>query len=202
MCGMQRTTVSPSSSSTRRNTPCVAGCWGPMLISMCSPSRSGSRAWGGATVTRLPASSTASGTRTGRPWASKPLVESATSIVRVLLIAYCSSRVAHRVLLIGCPCLLARLLAALQAGAHRRRQVLECIGNRQLLHRVPGFGIRGQRLPELLRPAEAAAQRKILPQREAFEVLLPHQDTPQVRVAAESNAEHVITLALQPIRAL
>src|ERR1700722_16940307 len=188
MCGMQRTTVSPSSSSTRRNTPCVAGCWGPMLISMCSPSRSGSRAWGGATVTGLPASSTASGTRTGRPWASKPLVESATSIVRVLLI--------------GCPCLLARLLAALQTGAHRRRQVLECVGDRQLLHRVPGFGIRRQRLPELLRPAEAPAQRKVLSQREAFEVLLPHQNAPQVRVPAKSNAEHVVAFALQPIRAL
>ena len=41
-----RTTVSPSSSSTSRRTPCVAGCCGPMLISMCSPSRSGSSAGG------------------------------------------------------------------------------------------------------------------------------------------------------------
>jgi hypothetical protein len=40
MCGMQRITVSPSSSSTRRSTPCVAGCCGPMLMSMCSPAMS------------------------------------------------------------------------------------------------------------------------------------------------------------------
>src|SRR5439155_1281277 len=45
---MTRTTVSPSSSTTSRSTPCVAGCCGPRLISMCSPlapeslSRSGS----------------------------------------------------------------------------------------------------------------------------------------------------------------
>ena len=29
-------TVSPSSSSTSRSTPCVDGCWGPMLMTMRS----------------------------------------------------------------------------------------------------------------------------------------------------------------------
>src|SRR3712207_8383832 len=43
--------VSPSSSSTRRSTPCVAGCCGPMLISMCSPARSGSSAGTGSICT-------------------------------------------------------------------------------------------------------------------------------------------------------
>src|SRR6266516_2488511 len=32
MCGSTRSTTSPSSSSTRRNTPCAAGCWGPKLM--------------------------------------------------------------------------------------------------------------------------------------------------------------------------
>src|ERR671920_2317349 len=32
----QRTTVSPSSSRMRRKRPCIAGCWGPMFMSMVS----------------------------------------------------------------------------------------------------------------------------------------------------------------------
>src|SRR3990170_2103871 len=36
---MQFTTVSPSSSSSRRSTPCVLGCCGPILSSTVSPSR-------------------------------------------------------------------------------------------------------------------------------------------------------------------
>src|SRR5574343_577249 len=31
MCGSARWTTSPSSSRTRRSTPCAAGCWGPKL---------------------------------------------------------------------------------------------------------------------------------------------------------------------------
>src|SRR5690349_19189711 len=36
MTGLQATTFSPSSSSTTRSTPCVLGCWGPMLSVMVS----------------------------------------------------------------------------------------------------------------------------------------------------------------------
>src|SRR3954465_261590 len=32
MCGSTRSTISPSSSSTRRRTPCAAGCCGPKLM--------------------------------------------------------------------------------------------------------------------------------------------------------------------------
>src|ERR1044071_7309525 len=32
MCGSTRVTTSPSSSSTRRSTPCAAGCCGPKLM--------------------------------------------------------------------------------------------------------------------------------------------------------------------------
>src|SRR6185437_13944493 len=32
ICGSTRATTSPSSSSTRRNTPCAAGCCGPKLM--------------------------------------------------------------------------------------------------------------------------------------------------------------------------
>src|SRR5262249_24586846 len=32
MCGSTRSTTSPSSSSTRRSTPCAAGCCGPKLM--------------------------------------------------------------------------------------------------------------------------------------------------------------------------
>src|SRR6201989_2297970 len=32
ICGSTRSTTSPSSSSTRRSTPCAAGCCGPKLI--------------------------------------------------------------------------------------------------------------------------------------------------------------------------
>src|SRR5215471_20348868 len=36
MIGLQATTFSPSSSSATRSTPCVLGCWGPMLSVMVS----------------------------------------------------------------------------------------------------------------------------------------------------------------------
>src|SRR5919107_1902143 len=107
-CGMHRTTVSPSSSSTRRSTPCVAGCCGPMLMSMCSPASSGSIAGGASSATGEPLSSTMSGTRCGRPCASRPLVESSTSTVRRV--------VAMRLLF-------SRLLAGTQAPEGQRAQM-------------------------------------------------------------------------------
>ena len=39
MMGLVRSTVSPSSSSMRRSTPWVEGCWGPMLMIVVSSSR-------------------------------------------------------------------------------------------------------------------------------------------------------------------
>src|SRR5437867_8462064 len=36
MMGLHATTFSPSSSSATRSTPCVEGCWGPMLSVMVS----------------------------------------------------------------------------------------------------------------------------------------------------------------------
>src|SRR5215467_6542534 len=172
---MQRTTVSPSSSSTSRSTPCVAGCCGPMLMSMCSPSRSGSIVGGSATATVLPASSTASGTRRGRPCASIPVVDNSTSIVRFVVAM-----------------LLARPLAGGETPPHVRRQILERLRDGQLILRVARFRIRGERLPKLLGAAEAAAQRKVLSQRIPFLVLLPHEDAAQVRVSRELDAEHVV----------
>src|SRR5688500_12748594 len=185
--GMQRTTVSPSSSSTSRSTPCVAGCCGPMLMSMCSPERSGSSVAGGSIVITLPEASVTRGTRAGRPCASRPLVESWTSTVRFW---------------VAMSWLLSRLLPALQALAHVGGQVLERIRDRELLHRVARLGLRGERLAQLLRAAEAAAEREVLPQRIAFLVLLPHEDAAQVRMPLESDAEHVEALALEPVGAL
>ena len=40
MYGSQSTTSSPSIVSTMRNTPCVAGCWGPTLTVMSTVLRS------------------------------------------------------------------------------------------------------------------------------------------------------------------
>src|SRR5215217_5755242 len=184
MCGMQRTTVSPSSSSTSRSTPCVAGCCGPMLMSMCSPARSGSMSGGGAIVTVFPDSSTASGTRRGRPCASNPVVESSTSTVRFVVAM-----------------LLSHLLARSQPALHVVRQILERVGDRQLFLGVARFGIGGQRLPQLLGSAEASASWKVLSQRVAFLIALPHQESAQVRMSDELDPEHVVALTLQPIGA-
>src|SRR5918998_6549225 len=163
MCGMHRTTVSPSSSSTSRSTPCVAGCCGPMLMSMCSPSSSGSSAGGASSASGAPlASDTISGTRRGRPWASTPVVASSTSTVRFV---------------VAMP-LLPRLLAGAEPPPHVVGELLEGVGDRQLFHGVARLGIRRERLPQLLRPAEAAAQGEVLAQREALLVLLPHQEAP------------------------
>src|SRR5206468_5057331 len=185
MCGTQRTTVSPSSSSTSRSTPCVAGCCGPMLISMCSPSSSGSTAGAALSGTRFPASSVASGTRCGRPWASSPVVESSTSTVRVVV-----------------GMLLSHLLAAAQPLPLLERELIERLEHRQLFHRVLGLGVQREDLSQLLGAAEPAAQREILPQRIPFLVLLPHQDATQVGMPVEADAEHVVALPLHPIGGL
>src|SRR5690606_5155201 len=184
MCGMHLTTVSPSSSRTRRSTPWVAGCCGPMLMSMCSPTKSGSIAGGGSSVLTAPPSRTVRGVRMGRPCASTPALPSATSTVRFSAM------------------LLSDLFAGAEPLAHLFRQILERLRDRQLLHGVARFGIGGQRLTKLLGAAEPAAQREALAQRKAFAVLLPHQDPPQVRMADELDAEHVVALALEPVGAL
>src|SRR5665213_461192 len=184
MCGMQRTTVSPSSSSTRRSTPCVAGCCGPMLISMCSPASSGAapRA-GGSSVVTEPFSVTVIGVRTARPSESTPAVPSATSTVLVLVAI-----------------LLARPFAAGEAATHVVREILERLRDGELLHGVAAFRRDAQRLTELLGAAEAATQRKILAQRIALAIRLPHQNATQIGVPSERDAEHVEALALEPIR--
>src|SRR5687768_2822374 len=178
MCGMHRTTVSPSSSSTRRSTPCVAGCCGPMLMSMWSPSRAGSIGSGGSIVRTFPSSVAERGRRVGRPWASRPVVESATSTVRRSAILFSDLFVADG-----------------EALPHLVRQILERGRDRQLFHRVARLRIGGERLTQLLRAAEAAAQREVLPQREPFPVRLPHEQAPEVRVSDELYAEHVEALA-------
>src|SRR5690348_11462793 len=185
MCGMQRTTVSPSSSSTSRSTPCVAGCCGPMLMSMCSPVRSGSIAGGASSATGAPPSSMTSGTRRGRPCASIPVVDSSTSTVRFVAISPSFPR----------------FLPRAEPAPHVVRQILERLRDRQLFLRVARLGIGRERLAQLLRPAEPAPKRKILSQRIAFLVLLPHQQAPQVRMPGEPNTEHVVALPLHPIRA-
>src|ERR1043166_4494382 len=179
---MQRTTVSPSSSSTSRSTPWVAGCCGPMLMSICSPSRSGSRVIAGSIVTTFPPSSVASGTRRGRPCESRPVVESSTSTVRLVVAM-----------------LLPPLLAGVEASLHVLREILERLDDRQLVHRVARFRIRGQRLAQLFRTREASAKREVLSQWEALLVLLPHQNAAQVGMPGELDAEHVVALALEPI---
>src|SRR5579872_5901479 len=47
MTGVQSTTVSPSSCSTRRSTPCVLGCCGPMLTVIVSLRSSGTARFSG-----------------------------------------------------------------------------------------------------------------------------------------------------------
>src|SRR5205823_9811820 len=84
--------------------------------------------------------------------------------------------------------LLARPLAFAQSVAHLLRQFGEGISDRQLLHRVACFRILRQRLSQLLRAAEPSAQRKVLPQRIAFAVRLPHQNAAEIRVATKTNA--------------
>src|SRR3954462_7270469 len=106
-----------------------------MLMSMCSPSSSGSSDVVGVDSTMLPRSSVPSATRRGRPCASRPLVESSTSTVRFVVAM-----------------LFPHLLALAQATLHVGRQVVKSRGDRKLVHRIPRFRIGGERLPELLGP--------------------------------------------------
>src|SRR5437868_1587830 len=50
MCGSTSDTISPSVRSTSRNTPCVLGCWGPMLTSISSVRTSNSMIRGSSNV--------------------------------------------------------------------------------------------------------------------------------------------------------
>src|SRR5207249_314907 len=88
-----------------------------------------------------------------------------------------------------------------QALLHVLGQLGEAVGDRELLHRVVRLGVCGERLAHLLGPAEPPAQREVLAQRISFGVGLPHQDAPQIGMAPERHAEHVVDLALQPVRA-
>src|SRR6185437_12462189 len=99
-----------------------------------------------------------SGARRGRPCSSSPEVPSATSTVRVMAM------------------LLPRPFAAGDPANHVIGEILERIGDRELFHGVARFRIGGERLAQLFRPAEAATQREVLPQRIPLVILLPHQD--------------------------
>src|SRR4051794_23302670 len=103
-----------------------------MLMSMCSPSSSGSSVIIGFVSTMFPAASVPRATRFGRPCASSPVVESWTSTVRFVVAM-----------------LFAHLLALVQASSHVGRQVFEGRRDRQLFHGVARFRIRGERLTEL-----------------------------------------------------
>src|SRR5882724_12141549 len=63
------------------------------------------------------------------------------------------------------------------------------------------LGVGAERLPYLLGATEAAPQGKVLPQRVAFGVGLPHEDAAQIGMTAEGDAEHVERLPLQPVGA-
>src|ERR1043165_9559938 len=174
---MQRMTVSPSSSTTRRSTPWVAGCCGPRLTSMCSSPRPG--------LSGSPAA--VSGTRVGLPWASTPGVASSSSRVRLLTIG---ARVGDDA-----------ALAALQPVAHVLGQVAAGIRDRQLLERVVRLGVGIQRLPHLLGAREAAAQREAFAERIPFGVGLPHQNAAQIGMSFGCPPEHAEHFALEPIGA-
>src|SRR5690606_19741342 len=143
-----------------------------MLMSMCSPSSSGSTAGG------------SMGTDTGRP--SSPSSGFRLTRYSTVLVAIC-------------PILQASVPLALRPQ-RRGLPVREPAYDTQLLGRVVRLQIDDQRTPRLLRAAETAAQRKVLPQRVTLRVVLGHQDPAQVRVAVEADPEHVVRLALEPVR--
>src|SRR5687768_5655932 len=120
--------------------------------------------------------------RCGLPCASRPVVDSSTSIVRLPEAI-----------------LLARPLAGAKALPHVLGQILERVGDGQLFHRVAGLGILREGLSKLLSAAETATQREILAERKAFLVLLPHQDAAKIRMSDEADAEHVEALPLEPV---
>ncbi len=70
----------------------------------------------------------------------------------------------------------------------------------QLLQAVDILQIESERAARLLGPGETPAQRKVLTKWIAFRVVLRHQDPPQIRVAIEADAEHVVGLTFEPVR--
>src|SRR3972149_2102617 len=180
---MPRTTTSPSSSTTSRNTPWVAGCCGPMFSSRWSPPSSGS-----ASATAAPADAPR-GTRIGRPRTSRPGVASSNSTVRLLTPALPLGLRDH-----APP-------PPRQPLAHVFRQLVVRIRNGQLVHGVVRLRVGTQRLAYLLGARKAPAPREALPERVPLGVGLPHENPPKVRMAAEAHAEHVVDFALEPVGA-
>src|SRR5215213_8632107 len=148
MCGMQRTTVSPSSSSTSRSTPCVAGCWGPMLMSMCSP-------WTSSCTSYASPSTGTMGACTSAPPGD---ISGLRVTLYISLRSAISAPSAHAAEL---P-LLASGLPPVERVGHRLPQHVRDL---ELHGRVVVFGLERQGAPGLLGAGEAAAQREVLPQR-------------------------------------
>src|SRR3954453_19292575 len=140
ICGSTRSTTSPSSSSTRRRTPCAAGCCGPKLIvklrMLCSPMGS---------TFRLALSLLIPGQHVIRAFPGREEIEVA-----------------------------------------------------QFLRQLPGL-VHDTALRVVVANLDEARERKILPQRKAFEAVIG-ENAAQVRVAGEQHAVQIVGLALEPVR--
>src|SRR5690606_30577656 len=127
----------------------VAGCCGPMLMSIGSLSSSGSSAGGGWTATVFPDSSTIRGTRMGRPPASRPVVLSPTSSVRLRVTMGLSALLRH----------------SQEPPAHVRRKVPEHLFGGEFSLVVARGRVGGEGLTKLLGAAEPPAQGEVLAER-------------------------------------
>src|SRR5204862_781587 len=80
--------------------------------------------------------------------------------------------------------------ATAQPLLHVGGELVIRLGNRELLHGVMCFGVGGEGLADLLGATEPPAEGKVLSQRIAFGVRLPHQDPPQIGMPPERDPEH------------
>src|SRR6266478_5347145 len=184
MSGVALVMISPSSSRMMRKTPCVEGCEGPMFRTIFSP-------W---------SSSNSSG-RAERVAASGIWISVVIATVALLFPRL------NRPRPIGLAVGFLDVMPPLQARIGRQRI---CFGNaypRLAGNRVLPAGNGDERAAfERRRLGEShfrqlggpSCQREILAQRE-IGIAFPHQNAAQVRMAAKTDAHHVVNLPFVPI---
>src|SRR5262245_5253219 len=190
MCGSTLSTTSPSSSSTRRSTPCAAGCWGPKFRVNWRSSVSGICARGGQT-------------RRVRPRAPTIVVSRRLSTVVAMVSdpqgltpATASRRLCHGVRPAGSDPSPFRLLITREHVLYPFPGRLEVEGAELLrqLHRLIDHPL----LRIVIADLYIAGEREVLAQRVALEAVVG-QDTAQVRVAGEQDAVEIVGLPLEPV---
>src|SRR4051812_110441 len=173
--GLVRITDSPRSSSIRRRTPCVDGCWGPMLMIMVSSSGPAD------------CSSWAASASDRRRTAPSSRNRSVALVTERLLISWAPSRVSAAPGVGGCAILVIGDTSC-AAGSARRGGVLELHGD------AAGVIVLAERVPDPVLGQEDAGQVRMAREADAEHIEHLALGGLGARVDLEERGRHRIVL--------